>query len=200
MSQFPEHYQTFEAMLVSLCAPTLAGLKSGSIFSVGKQNPEMTAQKVRKWDEKLSAYGVRLQILKEGKGNAPTIIYVYRPEAVRKEISGSLSQAILQDCGYPCKSCANLDDCLQELSSRLMTSKSFPHEIGLYIGYPPEDVRSFIENEGRNFEASGLWKVYHRKEECEKYFKKCGKCQRIYESLFKAGRSVEKLTVAQAAA
>ncbi len=36
----------------------------------------------------------------------------------------------------------------------------FPHEIGLLLEYPEEDVKGFIRNEGRDFLYSGYWKVY----------------------------------------
>lgn len=38
--------------------------------------------------------------------------------------------------------------------------EEFPHEIGLLLEYPLEDVIGFIENEGRNYLYSGYWKVY----------------------------------------
>ena len=37
---------------------------------------------------------------------------------------------------------------------------SFPHELGLLLGYPVEDVLGFIRNEGRNYLYCGYWKVY----------------------------------------
>ena len=36
----------------------------------------------------------------------------------------------------------------------------FPHEIGIFLGYPLWDVRGFLENEGKNFAYLGYWKVY----------------------------------------
>lgn len=36
----------------------------------------------------------------------------------------------------------------------------FPHEMGLLLGYPVEDVRGFMENKGEKFLYSGYWKVY----------------------------------------
>ena len=38
--------------------------------------------------------------------------------------------------------------------------QSFPHELGLFLGYPLEDVEGFIENEGENSLYHGYWKVY----------------------------------------
>ena len=51
-----------------------------------------------------------------------------------------------------------------------LVQNEFPHEIGLLLGYPFEDVIGFIENEGRNYLYSGYWKVYKNKEEKCKLF------------------------------
>ena len=36
----------------------------------------------------------------------------------------------------------------------------FPHEIGIFLGYPIEDVKGFIERQGKDYLFSGYWKVY----------------------------------------
>lgn len=41
-----------------------------------------------------------------------------------------------------------------------MGAQSFPHEPGLLLGYPLEDVEGFIQNNGKNCLYTGYWKVY----------------------------------------
>ena len=36
----------------------------------------------------------------------------------------------------------------------------FPHEMGILLGYPVEDVQGFIKHKGKNSLYSGYWKVY----------------------------------------
>ena len=36
----------------------------------------------------------------------------------------------------------------------------FPHEMGLLLGYPIEDVVGFMEHSGKEYLYSGYWKVY----------------------------------------
>ena len=38
--------------------------------------------------------------------------------------------------------------------------KIFPHEMGILLGYPIEDVLGFMEQKGKNYLYSGYWKVY----------------------------------------
>ena len=43
---------------------------------------------------------------------------------------------------------------------KLRKDSEFPHEIGLFLGYPAEDVKGFIENKAASSKCSGCWKVY----------------------------------------
>ena len=54
---------------------------------------------------------------------------------------------------------------LERLRSRLAQREDFPHEIGLFLGYPLGDVIGFIKNAGQNCKCVGCWKVYCN--ECE---------------------------------
>ena len=73
---------------------------------------------------------------------------------------------------------------------------AFPHEIGLFLGYPLGDVMGFIENAGRNSKCSGCWKVYCNECEAIKLFARFDKCREVYKRLFKQGKSLLQLTVA----
>ena len=49
-------------------------------------------------------------------------------------------------------------------------SKIFPHEMGLLLGYPVEDVTGFMVHGGKNSLYSGYWKVYGNLEDALKTF------------------------------
>ena len=34
---------------------------------------------------------------------------------------------------------------------------SSPHEVGLFLSYPPEDVKGFIDHRASGFKSAGLW-------------------------------------------
>lgn len=42
----------------------------------------------------------------------------------------------------------------------MQKKQQFPHEMGVLLGYPPEDVEGFIIYEGKNSLCEGYWKVY----------------------------------------
>ena len=64
---------------------------------------------------------------------------------------------ILKRYGYTCE---RSDRCVAELVIRMREQKEFPHEVGLFLGYPPEDVHGFIENRAQCAKCIGAWKVY----------------------------------------
>ena len=90
-----------------------------------------------------------------------------------------------------------LEEALETLKKRLSESGEFPHEIGLFLGYPPEDVEGFIENRGKNCKCVGCWKVYGDPEQAVRQFARFKKCREVYLRLYRDGKkSLDQLTVA----
>jgi len=54
----------------------------------------------------------------------------------------------------------SLETWFERLKGRLEERMDFPHEIGLFLGYPLHDVRSFIRMKGAGYKLCGEWKVY----------------------------------------
>ena len=85
---------------------------------------------------------------------------------------------------------------LRQLSRRLCCSAEFPHEIGIFLGYPLHDVVGFIENRGQNFTCCGCWKSYGDPDAAQKHFDQLSKCTAVYLRLFHSGTPILKLAVA----
>ena len=75
-------------------------------------------------------------------------------------------------------------------------SGEFPHEVGLFLSYPPEDVKGFIDHRANGFKYAGLWKVYGDEEKARSLFAKYKKCTEIYCALWQSGSKLEQLAVA----
>lgn len=60
--------------------------------------------------------------------------------------------------------------------AQYITSPDVTELIGLFLGYPPEDVIGFNEHKGKNYLISKYWKVYSNAEEAERMFKQYDKC------------------------
>ena len=69
----------------------------------------------------------------------------------------------------------------------------FPHEMGLLLGYPAEDVKGFVENEGKNFLYSGYWKVYADVEEKRRLFQKFENAKETVIQLLSYGVGIQDI-------
>ncbi len=177
--------------LVAHCAPTLAGLKTGSLFTVLHLSGEALARQIELWDRRLGAKGVHLAVLRQGKRG--TLLYVFRPERLEADLSAPCVVSFLRQHGYEDLTAWGA---VERLRQRLAMDRTFPHEIGLFLSYPLEDVEGFVENRGRNCKCTGCWKVYGDEQQAQRQFSRYRKCQEVYLRLWQGGRSVEQLTVA----
>ncbi|MEA4816430.1 MAG: DUF3793 family protein [Lachnospiraceae bacterium] len=181
----------FESCLIEQCAPTLAGIKVGSLFRYEAENGENVYEIIYLLDMKLKEKGVRVCILKEEPRSG--LIYVFRPAMLSKLLSDKDINDFLYNSGFAGGD--SLDMYINRLKQRFLSASPFPHEIGIFLGYPLHDVKGFIENKGENFSLCGAWKVYDKKPMAEKLFKQYKKCMNIYKALFKKGADVLELTV-----
>lgn len=180
-----------EEMLVKHCSPTLAGMKTGSIFVCRYDSADDMRRSVRHWNKTLSGKGLRILPLRYSGSSA--LIYLYRPAKLRKDLADEQASRILRSCGYPAEAPGR---CIVRLVRRLSECGEFPHEIGLFLGYPPEDVGGFMENRACNCKCCGCWKVYGDAEAAQKTFAKYKKCTQVYCAQHANGKSIERLTVA----
>ena len=120
-------------------------------------------------------------------------MYLYRPGELAAAIAREDVWHFLASCGYDTPTVPGV---LAHLRRRLRACPSFPHEIGVFLGYPLEDVLGFIENGGRNCLSCGCWKVYSNACEALKAFERYEKCKAVYQRLFASGCPLSKLTVA----
>ena len=184
--------RTFEAVLVRQCAPTLAGMKPGSIFCFNHSPLEVSRQKVCQWNKQLAPFGLTVQILLERPSSSSVIVFVYRHNRLEQMLSDDAYQSFLAEAGYER---TNLDGLLEQLAYRLRTQLEFPHEIGVFLGYPLRDVIGFIENHGRNFTCCGFWKSYGDPAEMQVCFACYRRCIQTYVAMFEQGIPIERLAV-----
>ena len=135
--------------------------------------------------------GLRLVPLRREKGRA--LLYLFRPAALSRDLAQEEVRRLLRQAGY-----RDLGQgaCLAELRRRLGAGGDFPHEIGLFLGYPPEDVAGFVRHRGKGCKCVGCWKVYGNEQAARNIFEKYEMCSKIYSRQWQQGKSIEQLTVA----
>ncbi|MGN1101541.1 MAG: DUF3793 family protein [Huintestinicola sp.] len=113
-----------------------------------------------------------LEIICSCKNRA--LMFVYSQKMLGNRLADNAVRSVLAEYGYTDFS---VDKCLERLSMRIGESDIFPHEIGIFLGYPVEDVVGFIENKGENFKLCGAWKVYGSVENAKRTFSNYDKCR-----------------------
>ena len=180
-----------EELLVRHCAPTLAGMKTGNMFLSPFESEAQMRRDLQAFNRRFQCKGLRVVPLRyRGK---KALLYVYRPAKLAEDLCHETAKNILERHGYvptlPGK-------CVSCLRRKLQTDADFPHEIGLFLGYPPEDVCGFIEHKAAGYKCVGCWKVYGDAEQAQKTFAKFKKCTDVYCRQYAAGKPMERLTVA----
>ena len=180
-----------EDLLIFHCAPTLAGIKTGNLFSCACPCRKELTRDLCRLNRMLAPKGLRILPLRVGGGRA--LIYVYRPHALAGDLADDRARALLLKCGYPPE---RPNGCVVHLVRRLQSAGEFPHEIGLFLSYPPEDVLGFIRNRACGPKCTGCWKVYGDEEAARRVFAKYRLCSQVYARQWRQGKSIEQLTVA----
>lgn len=180
-----------DEVFIRYCSPTLAGIKTANLFSSRFKDEKEMRESVRRLNVVLVKKGIRVVPLKFREGRA--LIYAYRPSKLLQDLQRADACSLLRERGY---AAGMPERCIVQLMRRLADSGEFPHEIGLFLGYPPEDVCGFIENKAEGYKCVGEWKVYGDEEQARKTFAKYRKCTEVYCAQFAQGRSMERLTVA----
>ena len=179
-----------ECNVIKNCAATLAGLGIAGIVNAGCPDRLCLEERLDQLNQRLSSKGVKAEVLFFRKNTA--LIYVYRPSRLARCLEEPEAQELLFRYGYVD---AGMSDSLEHLRERFRESSGFPHEIGIFLGYPAYDVRQFIENNGRNYLCCGTWKVYSQEEKARCFFARVRKCTEIYRKALENGMSIDRLTV-----
>jgi len=175
---------SFEESLVWHASPTLASIKVSNLYSFRFCSKDECLETIRRFNTLLNVKGIYIELVKNIDDFY--LIYVYRKTHLQKLLNDVEIQNFLVDYGYPLES--DLTKKLEMLKNRLGREKDFPHEIGIFLGYPLEDVKAFIDTKGKHCILCGDWKVYHNEETARCLFCRYKHCRETYIRVYKAGR------------
>lgn len=180
-----------EGMIVTYCAPTLAGLKTASLFTCSYRTRKELYADIAAINRSLNDKGLHMMVIGWTKRRA--LIYVYRPRLLKKDLQDEGIRQILKEKGYDPD---HMGMCLTSLISHLKKDPTFPHEIGCFLGYPSEDIIGFMDSERRCIHAD-IWQVYGDAENARRRFDMMHRCTRSYQEHFRRGMSLESLAVSE---
>lgn len=179
-----------EELVIRNCSPTMAGLKTGNLFACPNGKGTEMRESIRNLNRRMVPRGVRMLPVKEVGDR--TLIYMYRPQKLAEDLSDPLAAEILGARHYPI---GDADLCVSEMVRRLRSEKEFPHEVGLFLGYPPEDVRGFITMGPGGAKCVGTWRVYGDEDAAKARFSLYKKCTDHYLKAYQKHASLERLVV-----
>ena len=161
----------FEMALAYHAAPTLMGEKCGSLLSLSEEEFDI-AGNAELFLGQMGGRGLRMRIIPKEFGRS--LVYVYSEKLLEKRLRCKAVRRFLTGCGYPAD--AGTEQLLDRLCERLRAD-SFPHEIGIFLDYPLEDVEGFIRNCGQGCKLCGMWKVYGDVERAKRTFERYRCCR-----------------------
>ena len=139
----------------------------------------------------LRRFGVRICLLGWREGRA--MLLVWRPRRIRSILSDAGAHEFLAKHRLPSRSGALMGELRRRLRAYYNDRAPFPHEIGLVLGYPIEDVDGFMSDGGQGARACGRWKVYGDVDEALRRFKELEREELRIKRLYSEGTPLRGL-------
>ena len=174
--------KNIELQLACQCAPVITGLKASNLLITDTEN-------IRVLHRILGDSDISYFVLFSEKEK--TVLFLFHKHRLESFLKQKNIRRLLRCCGYED---SGLKQQLILLKKRYTACRlgdgEFPHEIGLFLEYPIEDVIGFIENDGENCKCSGYWKVYENKEGKIQIFREFDKAKETLIKLIAGGVSI----------
>lgn len=167
-------YLSFGEKLAMHTAPTLLGIKCGSLVSLSSAEFDLNSH-IEMFNQKACGKGLKIRKLYDNKGRS--LLLIYNKKLMQKRLADNDVKELLSYFGY--SDAFSAEEYLNRLGARISENDTFPHEIGIFLDYPLEDVIGFMENKGGNYKLCGCWKVYGNEEKARRTFMNYEKCKKL---------------------
>lgn len=141
------------------CAPVLCQIKISNLLII--ENPK---NKEIQYLFQNSIFHPRMIFSADKK----SYYFLYIKEWWEAYLHATVVQEGLKRFGY---GTMEVEQMIQSIAIRyrayIEQQEPFPHEIGIFLGYPLEDVFQFAQNGGKNYQYLGYWKGYSDLEYCK---------------------------------
>lgn len=178
----------FEQELARHCAPALCRIKPANLVCFSKREFPALPSLLEAYKPGMERCGVRMELM--CSCDRRWLVLVYRPDLLARQLGQQAVGNLLRRDGYPCGA---MQAQLDFLKRRLAACPDFPHEIGLFLGYPIADVLAFRRRRGEGCKLCGYWKVYTDVEAAKRCFATFDACRDAFERALRAGKTVTQL-------
>lgn len=162
--RFPAARDCLASFLAYEAAEILAGAKPANLINLVDRPHHCGRNFYRLWKEcgpaLLEQSGlVGRELIDRGDS---LLLFVYAPQLLDTQLRRPATRAMLHRAGYA--PAAETAAVLAELQERCQVGEGFPHEIGIFLGYPLKDVAAFLGWVAIPFTVQGPWKIYGQPE------------------------------------
>jgi hypothetical protein len=158
-------------VIIRHCSPVLLGCKPAALFVLGADGLGLLPG--------FMPPGTGCLVVRRQKDGL--LVFVFDRALLEKTVLNDPVRKTLVGMGYPPR--RSLSVFLAHLQKRFECQKC-PHEAGLFLGYPLDDVLGFIRHRGGNCKLCGVWKVYGDPERAKKQFRQYELCRNHMENYF----------------
>lgn len=174
--------------IANQCAPVLMDVKPSNLLILTREEEKEFLQM-----EVFS--GISCLCLYAGEKKSTWLLY--RKDRLEAELFWPQTRDFLKSYGYRSDR-DSAEAMLQRLQERFAGYKEgvleFPHELGVFLGYPLCDVKGFIEHQGKNYLCSGYWKVYENETRAKMTFKLYETVRDTVLQMINAGRDLYEIS------
>ncbi len=169
------------------CAPVFGGLKVSNLLIVDSGSRSRVLQNLK--DSPISHI-----TLSEYRGKITMLLY--REQELKDYFKSRRVKNLLRFLGYEDVPFWEL---MMEFRRKFQAYQKgtgeFPHEMGIFLGYPVEDVAGFIRHCGQNSLCTGYWKVYRDSKEKKSLFERFEKEEEKMVRYVCGGGSIRRMAL-----
>ncbi|MDR3192892.1 MAG: DUF3793 family protein [Treponema sp.] len=158
-------------IIVNHCGPVLMGIKPAALFVLKSENACACLR---------GLLPVYLTVMILRRSETGLLVFVFAREKLERTVSNKDIETVLSGMGYPRGASVSV---FLDYLKKQFESQGFPHEIGLFLGYPVDDVLGFVKHKGKNYKLCGYWKVYGDVEEAKQCFRQFDKCRECLKAV-----------------
>ena len=162
-----ESKESIEKFLLFNSSLVIANIKPSVTVNIKKNQGENYKNWLEYGEDFLVKVNLNYIILREND-NA-IILLIYKDELLKNHIFKEKNRKFLNQIGYA--DINNIKYYIELLKIRYQIYKC-PHELGVFLGIPVEDVIDFMDCNEKKCLGCGYWKIYNNYDEAIEIFKK----------------------------
>jgi hypothetical protein len=157
--RFAEERECLASFLALETAEVLAGEKPANLVNLNNRRRPCGRNLYHLWQrhgrDLVAQSGLAVRELAE-RGHS-RLLLLYRPQVLAALLAKANVSGFLRRAGYAAP--VEPEAALTELQSRF-SAAGFPHEVGVFLGYPLKDVAGFLGWVDLPVTGQGPWKIY----------------------------------------